>query len=215
MTANPKARQVPRNLLSISRPTAVRLVLMAALAVSSAGWAVAQTVVPEDWSYEQLYQRGISASFLMETVKVRATTEGTGGYAEEGTVFDLVIGLDGELLSIIVRLGTPTDVSQRFVNVPWDEATLRSGRLEVVVSAAISDPPVSPSAAITARQAGVNTTDVGEEVTLINAFKATALLGDQVRLEDHTSFGYTEDLVFSRGWLLGCTRSGNRSARRS
>lgn len=180
-----------------------RVPLAAALAIGLAGPALAQTAAPEDWSYEQLYERGLSASQLMERVRVVATPQEAEGSAEEGTVFDLVIGLDGELLSTIVRLGGLMDIGERYVNVPWDEATLENGQLEVSISAnAITEHPIFPDAAITARQAGTDTTDVGDEVNVVRAFKATELLGDYVRLEDHTTFGYTEDLIFDRDGSL-------------
>lgn len=152
--------------------------------------------VPPGWSYDSLYADGLRATMLMDMPV-------TGPDGEKiGEVANLIVDLDGGILSLIAVVGgrwnVNWDIGETFVNVPWEEVTLETGALSVPVDAQTFEAyPLFPNAAITARQAANDVAQIGEETNPIRAFKATELIGDYARLDDNRYLGYVDDLVFS------------------
>lgn len=157
---------------------------------------------PEGWSYERLYEEGISTARLLEGTRVLGPDGET-----IGDIANVVISFEGDILSLIAGVGgrwnTGWDIGETFVNVPWEKVEWIAEGAQIPIEVDSLDAyPLFPNVAISARQAGTDVTQVGEEVNPLRAFKATELIGDYARLEDKTYIGYVNDIIFDRSGNL-------------
>lgn len=186
-----------------------RKALMAIAGMScSAAPAAAQdvvdagTIIPENWSYEALYESeawSVDALFGTDVVG----SDGT----RIGDVEDLVLNADGELVALIAEVGGFWDIGDTHVSVPWQRVQLDGGgpvtipvtaenvaEFDLFSSSPLPD-DADPAAEIVE--------GVDDEALVMALWRASDLIGDYVRVQSDAEtwleFGYVSDLLIGDG----------------
>ena len=168
--------------------------------------------VLSEWVYDDLYSSG----WTVETMFDRTSVLGENG-DEIGDVENVLIGADGEILSLIVEVGGFWDIGDTHVSVPWEEVTLGQDMSQITV-------PVTEENAddfsifgdrgyFFAAEAEETETVDDDLYTGERVFKATELIGDYAYLTGEEEYGYVSDLVFNKddGKLLAVLVDGSAS----
>ncbi|WP_188716016.1 PRC-barrel domain-containing protein [Paracoccus acridae] len=194
------------------RATQMRLLMAAsALASGLAGMATAQEakieaeIVPlADWRYDELYTNGISVDDM-----IGSDVKGPTG-DDIGDVENVLIGQDGQVLSVVAEVGGFFELGDTHVNIPWDmvEASKWDDGIEIpFTQETIEDFTLFTDEVVTASDAtsdveevegdGAGVVDTGRRV-----WRAGELIGDYARLKDGDGFanyGYIDDLIVRDG----------------
>lgn len=163
----------------------------------------AEVVPLSEWSYDDIYQNGVSAEdFIYEMDVVGEDGE------EIGTVEDILIGPDGKVLSIIAQVGGVWDIGDTHVSVPFDQVELAEDGDAVTVP--VSEETVDDygfwsddgSRKLSADAASSETIEGVDDAETVRAWRATELIGDYARLkegEGYSNYGYVSDLLLRDG----------------
>jgi sporulation protein YlmC with PRC-barrel domain len=155
-----------------------------------------QVVLLSSWSYNPLYADGWRSEDIWD-----AAVYGAGG-EEIGDVENVLVGLDGKILSIIAEVGGLWDIGDTHVNVPWSEVTVGDNfdRLTIPVNEEnAADYSLFKDWHLTAGEAKAETTDVDDDVAVgPHAWKLTDILDDYVMLRGGVPYGYVDDVVFDQ-----------------
>ena len=127
-----------------------------------------------------------------------------------GDVENILMGTEGEVLSVVAEVGGFLDIGDTHVNVPWDEVDvdLAAERITVpVTQETVEDYTLFTNEVVTAGQAqagidevegdGIGAVDTGPRV-----WRAAELINDYVRLQDGDAFvdyGYVDDVLIADG----------------
>lgn len=173
--------------------------------VPPAGTLQANEVVSlSQWDHEALYADGVSAeAFIDETVVYAMSGEPIG------QMEDLIIGADGEVLSVIVELGGLWDIGDTHASIPWSDIEMSSNRDGITVPVTedrldeYGYPGESGTGRITAAEAGTAImAEVDDDATGARAWRVTEVIGDAARLRDGASYrnyGYVNDIILRNG----------------
>lgn len=154
-------------------------------------------------NYNELYA-GMSVEELLG-----ADVHGTTG-EDIGEVENLVIGKDGEVLSVIAEVGGFLELGDKHISIPWDRVTVGVDGDDLSIPltqdtleefSLFADPRVTAQEARTTIQE-VEGDDAGVVTTGPRAWRATELIGDHARLRDKDGFvnyGYVHDLIIRDG----------------
>ncbi|HEV7369240.1 PRC-barrel domain-containing protein [Arenibaculum sp.] len=160
-----------------------------------------EVVTLTEWEYDPLYAEGWSAEQFIDDMAVYGPTG-----EEIGDVENLVVGPDGNILSVIAEIGGFIDIGDTHVNVPWDRIEFTQagdGIIIPVTQETIEDFSLYPDDAPTASEVASDIEAVDDDVEpLGRAWKATELMDDYVRLEGDVNYGYVNDLIFGEGGAL-------------
>lgn len=149
-----------------------------------------------EWVYDDLYSSGWTVEALFNRT---AVMDKSG--EEIGDVENVLIGEDGQILSLIVEVGGFWDIGDTHVSVPWDEVTLGSDMSEITVPvneenldeySVFADDGYFFASEADKTQPVDDDLQTGERV-----FKATELIGDYAYLTGSEEYGYVSDLVFN------------------
>lgn len=123
-----------------------------------------------------------------------------------GSVENLIVDPDGQLLSIIAEVGGFLDIGDTHVNAPWDEADVSfdDGTVTIPVTQETVEEYslFADEGTIQASTAGSEVAVVPEESGARRAWKASELMGDYARLTDGAGYGYVNDLLFGMNGQL-------------
>ena len=154
-------------------------------------------VALNEWAYDDLYSAGWTVETMFDE------TEVIGPEGEQiGDVENVLIGADGQIMSVVVEVGGFWDIGDTHVSVPWDEVTLGETMDEITVP--VTEENADDYSIFGPREfffAGD-----GDEVAIVDdslftgerVFKATELIGDYVYLTGDEEYGYVSDLVFDK-----------------
>lgn len=156
-------------------------------------------VIPK-WSYQPLYDRGISVENLFDESRV---IDLTGG--DIGEVENIIFADSGEALAIIAKIDGFTDKGETYVSVPWSEITFSDEWDQVNVpieEANLAEYTMFDETGILTRAdtavvgevKGASDINVGDKV-----FRAYDLLGDHAYFKNMGRWGYVNDLVVRDG----------------
>jgi sporulation protein YlmC with PRC-barrel domain len=190
------------------RHTATTLGVIAVLAAGSTA-ATAQTnnegyfqgeddvVEITTWAYDALYADGWRADWALGTDVYGPTGD------EIGELEDIVIGPDGNVLSIVAEVGGFWDIGDSHINVPWDEVEVTGDfdRVQIPVTEENVEQYSGYEARLTATEATAEVTLVDDVAAGERAWRVRELIGDYAYLEDRVGYGYVDDLIFSNGQL--------------
>jgi len=164
----------------------------------------ADVVSLSEWSYDDLYQNGVSAEDFIYEMDV------LGENGEEiGTVEDILIGPDGKVISIIAQVGGLWDIGDTHVSVPFDQVELASEGDAVTVP--VTEETVDDygfwtddeqTETLTGDAAASETIEGVDDAAIERAWRATELIGDYARLKEgdgYSNYGYVSDLVLRDG----------------
>jgi hypothetical protein len=147
-----------------------------------------------DWNYNALYQNGWSVERLMDNAEVF----GASGDSI-GTVENVIIGANGQILGIVAQVGGFLDIGDTHVYVPWNEVRVSPGLNRVTIPVyeenveefEYQDPYLS--LAETGR-----TQVVDDDLrTGPRVWKATDILNSNANLADNVGYGWISDLIFT------------------
>jgi len=190
------------------RHTATALGLIAVLAAGSTT-AAAQTdgqgyfeegddvVDITTWAYDDLYAGGWRAEWAL----------GSDVYGPEGEEIgeleDIIIGPEGQILSIVAEVGGFWDIGDSHISVPWDEVQVSDDfdRFQIPVTEENVEQYSAHEARLTATEAAGEVALVDDVAAGVRAWRARELIGDYAYLEDRVGYGYVDDLIFREGRL--------------
>ncbi|MGF1476555.1 MAG: PRC-barrel domain-containing protein [Geminicoccaceae bacterium] len=116
--------------------------------------------------------------------------QGTTAYGKDefevGEVQEIVIGVDGRIAELVIRLGSFVEVSNQTLSVPWDQVDMTPDRDGITVSVDIDT---------IGDEIGI--TETTNERMKSGAFLAGDLIGDEVHLKDDSVVGDVHDLIFA------------------
>lgn len=170
--------------------------------------AEAQQIVQRDprviasldtWGYDQIYRQGWSANRLLDDARVY------GQLGEEiGSVENLILSREGQILGIIAQVGGFWDIGDTHVFVPWDRVTVSPTLERVYIPVTeenIEEYVARPSYITRALTQRVRPVDDSLR-TGFGLWKATDLINDYVYLGDRVEYGYVNDLIFNANGQL-------------
>lgn len=170
--------------------------------------ALAQQVIQRDprviasldnWGYDQIYRQGWSANRLLDEARVY------GSLGDEiGSVENILIGRDGQILGIIAQVGGFWDIGDTHVFVPWDRVTVSPTLDRVVIPVTeenVEDYSAAPSYITRALTGRIRAVD-DDLATGLGIWKATDLIDDYVYLGSRAEYGNVTDLIFNANGRL-------------
>jgi sporulation protein YlmC with PRC-barrel domain len=117
---------------------------------------------------------------------------------EIGSVKNLLLNPDGEIVALIAEVGGFWDIGDTHVTIPWRAIERRDGKTYSPITVETAENYAMFTDEIFTREDNGNITGVDESVeTGPYIWKATALLDDYVVLGNGEPFGYVTDLVFN------------------
>jgi sporulation protein YlmC with PRC-barrel domain len=147
------------------------------------------------WDWQELYNAGWRAGDLLGAEAYGRSGDGIG------EVENLVVGPDGKILSVVAEVGGTWDIGDTHVSVPWDLAQITAGAEGIrlpVTPENVEDYSLFADERLTAWGALAEIKPVDDDLaTGPRAWKVTDLIGDMVRLDDRTGYGYVDDVVFN------------------
>ncbi len=165
---------------------------------------VNEVVSLSQWDYEDLYVDGVSAEEFIDKMVVYAMSGEPIGQVE-----DLILGADGEVLSVIVDVGGLWDIGDTHASIPWSDIQMSSNRDGIIVP--VTEDTVDEygyfgelgTGRITAAEAGTAIiSEVDDAATGRRAWRVTEIIGDYARLGDEASYrnyGYVNDIILKNG----------------
>lgn len=164
------------------------------------GTSLDPVVLLSTWSYDPLYADGWRSEEIWD-----AAVFGPEGQ-EIGEVENVLVGLDGKILSIIAEVGGVWDIGDTHINVPWSE--VRVGENFDRVTIPVNEENVAGYSLfrdwnLTAGEAKAETTDVDDDLAVgPHAWKLTDILDDYVMLKGGVPYGYVDDVIFDQTGML-------------
>lgn len=159
--------------------------------------AVDIRVVPlGNWRYDDLYAGAWSADRMLDEFDV---------YGEEGeeigSIENLIIGDDGQVLAIIAQVGGFWDIGDTHVSVPFDQVELAPGEARIPLTEDNADDySIFGDAGFYYEETAQNVNVVDDDLeTPPGILKATDLIGDYAYLSDNLRYGYVSDLLIRDG----------------
>lgn len=166
----------------------------------SASRSDAPVIALDDWNYDELYQHGWSLTELMDAELIGEDGE------EIGDVENVLIGTDGQVLSIIGEVGGFVDIGDTHVAIPFEEVVLGMDLDSITVPVdqeTVEDYSVFGEwGYFDASEAGVQQVVNDDLLTGPRVWKATELLDDYAILTGGVGYGYVDDLIFVEGGRL-------------
>ncbi len=159
----------------------------------------AEVVSLAGWNYDDLYASGYSAEDFIDEMEVY----GEDG-EEIGDVEDIIIGSDGQILSIVAEVGGFWDIGDTHVSVPFDQVAMteaEDGIIVPVTEETVGDYGFDQEAflADTAESEAVAGVD---DANAVRAWRASELIGDYARTQEgdtYGAYGYVNDLILQDG----------------
>lgn len=159
----------------------------------------AEVVSLSDWSYDDLYAGGVSAEDFIDEMEVYGVTGD-----EIGEVEDVIIGADGQIVSIVAEVGGFWDIGDTHISIPYDQVEMAEtgdGIIVPVTEDTVDDygfdqEVFSAGSAATEAVSGVDDAEV------VRGWRASELIGDYARIRDgdvYSNYGYVNDLILSDG----------------
>ena len=163
----------------------------------------AEIIALSEWNYDELYAGGVSAEEFIDEMDVY----GRNG-EEIGVVEDIVVGPEGQVLSIIAQVGGFWDIGDTHVSVPFDEVEISEDGEAVIVP--VTEETVGDYGFWNGENADLLTGDTAEDETvegvddapIVRAWRVSELIGDYARLsedEGYANYGYVNDLILRDG----------------
>lgn len=161
-------------------------------------------VVPLDqWRAQSLYQGGgFSADDFIDEMDI---LDPAG--EEIGEVEDVVVGIDGQILSVIAEVGGLWGIGDTTVSIPWDTIELAPEGNRIVVP--VTEDTVDDYRAFTdlyvpaeAVESEIVRTEVEDTLLGPRAWRVTELIGTLARIregEGMVGYGYVSDLILKGG----------------
>lgn len=172
-----------------------------ATAANAAGQQKPDVISLNQWRYDPLYQKGVSARAIMD-----ADVYGASDTTDEiGNVEDIVASRDGRILAVIAEVGGFWDIGDTHVSVPWDEVEVTAaGVVLPLTEDTVDDYGIFDRDYLTAPQASSQIVgEVDDAETGPRAYRLSELIGDYARLRgnDDTmrNYGYVRDVVIDDG----------------
>jgi hypothetical protein len=168
---------------------------------SAAGASQPTVVSLTDWDYDNLYSNGWSIEKLIDEARVFGV-EGE----EIGDIENVLVSADGQILAIIAEVGGFLDIGDTHVSVPWDQVEF-SPALDYI-KVPVNDENVEEYSVfgewgyITKPETQTTQVVNDDLLTGPRVWKATELLDDYALLTGSLSYGYVDDLIFTRGGAL-------------
>lgn len=162
----------------------------------------AGAIIPENWSYDALYESG---SWSVEAFFGTDVVDGDG--TRIGDVEDLVLNDAGEVVALIAEVGGLWDIGDTHVSVPW-QTVQRGGDGSVTIpvtaeNVAEFDLFSSSPLPEDADPAEEIVEGVDDEALVKALWRASDLIGDYVRVQSDAetwlNFGYVSDLLIDDG----------------
>lgn len=154
----------------------------------------AEVVSLAGWGYDELYAEGWRAEWLLDS-------DVYGPEGEEiGEVEDIIVGPDGNILSVVAEVGGFWDIGDTHVSVPWDEVEVGDGGDYVqipVTEETVEDYGIYADTLLTAEEAAEEMAKVDDAETGYRAWRVDELIGDYTYLQDRRDYGYVDDLIFN------------------
>lgn len=153
-------------------------------------------VVLDDWAYADLYRAGWSAERMFDEAEV------IGADGDDiGDVENILIGPDGNILSVIAQVGGLWDIGDTHVSIPWEQVRLSEdgSRLNVpVTEETVEDYSLLGSYGYFVPSDAEQIQTIEDDLaTSPRVFKASELIGDYAFLTGDERYGYVSDLIFS------------------
>lgn len=157
-----------------------------------------------DWHPEINAQNAMSIEDILGMDVYGPTDE------EIGDVENILLGTDGQVLSVIAEVGGVWDIGDTHVNVPWSDVDIDPAAERVVLPVTqetVEDYTLFTEEVITANEAATETTEVeGDSAGLVDTgprvWQARELIGDYARLTgdgSYVNYGYVDDIVIQNG----------------
>ena len=159
----------------------------------------------EQWRVESVYRGGgFSADDFTDEMEV---VDPSG--EEIGEVEDIVVGINGEILSVIAEVGGFWGIGDTTVSIPWDTIELaaeRNGIIVPVTEDTVDDYRAFADLYVPAETAEAEIT-TGIEDTLLGprAWRVSELIGTVARIregEGMRAYGYVSDLILKGGEVV-------------
>lgn len=160
------------------------------------GASLDPVVLLSTWSYDPLYAEGWRSEEIWDAAVFGPDGQQIGG------IENVLVGLDGKILSVIAEVGGVWDIGDTHVNVPWSEVTVGENFDRVTIP--VNEENVAGYSLfkdwhLTAAEAKAETTDVDDDLAVgPHAWKLTDILDDYVMLQGGVPYGYVDDVVFDR-----------------
>jgi len=161
----------------------------------------AEVVELDSWDYSPLYAEGWSATRLMDAEVQSLMGE------DIGQIQNLVIGPEGQILSVIAEVGGFWDIGDTLVSVPWTDIEVYDDMDIVripVTEGTIDDYALVETDYLDAASAARRIQQLGDDGLVLGdrAWAASELIGDQAFLTNQSDYGHVNDLIFDNGGSL-------------
>lgn len=159
--------------------------------------AIDVEVVPlHGWSYDELYADAWSTDRMLDEFEVY----GEAG-EEIGSIENLILGNDGEVLAIIAEVGGFWDIGDTHVSVPFDQVELTRDEARIPITEDnVDEYSIFGDAGFYYEETAENVNVVDDDLeTPSGVLKATDLIGDYAYLSDNVRYGYISDLLIRDG----------------
>lgn len=177
----------------------IALMAFAGVALGQANVATDPGVrVLGEWNYQPLYAEGLRASDLLDADVFGR--EGDDANEEIGSVENVLIDQNDQIVAIIAQVGGFWDIGDTHVVVPWDQVALFADGVHVPVNEEnVEDYGLYGENSYITESLAQRTQVVDDDaVTGPQIWKLTDLIDDYAVLPDMTGYGYVEDAVFNR-----------------
>ncbi len=183
-----------------------RSTAMMAATVFAAGPLLAQQAIQDadiislaEWQYEDLYEHGVSAQSMMDR-----SVFGQAG-EEIGEVEDILIGADGNVLSLVAEVGGLWDIGDTHVSIPIDQVEMTAEGVVVPITEETVDDYdfwQDDDQALTAETAESEVVEGVDDAAAARAWRASEMIGDYARVREddtYSDYGYISDLILRDG----------------
>jgi hypothetical protein len=168
--------------------------------VRAANTTPGTVVALSTWRYDPLYAEGWRSEEIWD-----AEIYGPEGQ-EIGDIENLLLGSDGQILSVVAEVGGIWDIGDTHINVPWQEVKVGPNfeRITIPVNEDnVDDYSLFKDWHLTVGEAKAETTQVDDDLAVgPRVWKLTDILDDYVMLAGHVPYGYVDDVVFDRQGAL-------------
>jgi sporulation protein YlmC with PRC-barrel domain len=160
----------------------------------------AEVVPLTQWTYDDLYEQGVSAEAFIDDMEVYSPNG-----EQIGDMEDIILSPEGDVIAIVAEVGGFWDIGDTHVSVPFEEVEMTEDGEGITVPVTEENVEDYDFAADTFDpQAMSDETMPGVDDAMFapRAWRASELIGDYARLRDGDTFmnyGYVSDLVLSEG----------------
>ncbi|MDF0600746.1 PRC-barrel domain-containing protein [Psychromarinibacter sp. C21-152] len=153
------------------------------------------------WTYSDIYS---GDGWSIEEMFGEPVYGETGD--EIGDVEDFVLNADGEIVAMIAEVGGFWDIADTHVGVPLQQVDMSGARITIpVTEQTVNDYDLFEYSGLPGTELGQGVTTGLDDVPLTtDAWRASDLIGDYVRIQDDSggswlNYGYVSDLIISDG----------------